>query len=157
MKKICTLALILSLLIIISCKNDNEVKINETDYLVFGHFYGECMGETCVETFMLTDEKLYEDEKDNYFGTDQFDFRELGQDKFELVKDLIDDFPAELLDDTNDVFGCPDCADQGGLLVILAQNGNVKSWRIDQAKSAVPQYLNDFMDSINVKISLLNK
>jgi len=156
MKTLFTLVLILSLSIFISCENDEDIVIEGTDYLIFGHFYGMCQGETCVETFKLTDTKLYEDENDNLYGSEVFNFTALGNDKYELVKDLMDYFPPELLNVTNNTFGCPDCADQGGLLVKLAQNGNVKSWRIDQSKNAVPVYLHAFMDSVNVKIALLN-
>ena len=156
MKVLFTLTLILSLSILFSCEKDEDIVIEGTDYLIFGHFYGECQGESCVETFKLTDQNIYEDENDNYSGSGQFNFKELDNDKFEQVKDLIDFFPPELLNDTNETFGCPDCADQGGLLVKLARNGFVKSWRIDQSKNAVPVYLHAFMDSVNVKIDLLS-
>jgi hypothetical protein len=156
MKILSTLTLILALLFFSSCEKDRDKVIIDTDYLIFGHFYGMCQGELCVETYKLTDLKLFEDENDNYYGSEVFNFRELDHAKFELVKDLADYFPPELLNDTNKTFGCPDCADQGGLLVKLAQNGNVKSWRIDQSKNAVPAYLHAFMDSVNVKIALLS-
>lgn len=34
---------------LISCKKDNEVNLSKTDYIIFGHFYGECIGEQCVK------------------------------------------------------------------------------------------------------------
>jgi len=157
MKILFTSTLILSLSILSACKKDKDINLIDSDYLIFGHFYGMCLGEKCVETYKLTDLKLYEDENDNYYGSEVFNFKELDHVKFELVKDLVDYFPPELLNDTNETFGCPDCADQGGLLVKLAQNGNVKSWRIDQSKNSVPVYLHAFMDSVNVKIDILNK
>lgn len=144
------------LIIISSCKHDDDISVNENDYLIFGHFYGECIGEGCVETYKLTDTKLFEDTNDSYAGTAPFNFIELGALQFEQVKDLIDFLPPELLNASDTAFGCPDCADQGGLFIQYLKNGNTKSWRIDQSKNQVPEYLYEFMDKVNEKISLIN-
>ena len=140
----------------ISCdRNDDDNQSNQSDYLIFGQFYGFCMGETCIETFKLTEQHLYEDTLDDYFAENQM-FVRMSDDKFEQVKDLMDDFPNELLNDNESVFGCPDCADGGGLYIEYSKNGVVKSWRIDKRKADVPEYLHDFMDQVNNKISLIN-
>lgn len=142
--------------ILLSCnKNDDEININENNFLIFGHFYGECFGEECVETFKLTDKKLFEDTIDDYSGQN-LEFKELESDKFEQVKNLIDFFPNQLLNQSETVFGCPDCADGGGLFIQYSENGTIKSWRIDQNKSNVPDYLHNFLDKVNEKIGLLN-
>lgn len=153
MKKIFLLLLIITT--IASCDKSDEFQLKNNDYLIFGRFAGECFGESCVETFKLTEEKLFEDTKDNYYST-EFDFIELCNDKFELVKDLTDFFPDELLDNGTEVFGCPDCYDQGGLLIIYKQNRITNRWKIDQVKNDVPSYLHEFMDKVNEKISLIN-
>ena len=145
----------LVMLLNISCDNNDEFELNETNYLIFGHFYGFCIGESCVEIFKLTDEKLYEDTTDNYSGED-LNFIQLGNDKFEQVKDLADIFPNQLLTDNTSTFGCPDCADGGGLFIQYSENGNIKSWRIDQVEGNVPAYLHDFMDAVNEKIGIIN-
>lgn len=145
----------LVVLLNISCDKDNALELNETDYLIFGHFYGECFGEGCVETFKLTDEKLFEDTNDDYSG-ENLNFIPLGNDKFEQVKDLTDVFPHQLLNDKKSTFGCPDCADGGGLFIQYSENGNVKSWRIDQVKENIPNYLHTFIDKVNEKISQIN-
>ena len=155
MKIIKFIILGLAILFNTSCNKDDEIELNETNYLIFGHFYGECIGEGCIETFKLTDKKLFEDTIDNYLG-ENFNFIELGNNKFELVKDLADSFPNQLLNDDVNTFGCPDCADMGGLFIQFSENGNLKSWRIDQIKSNVPSYLHDFMDEVNEKIELIN-
>ena len=140
----------------ISCdRNDDDNQSNQSDYLIFGQFYGFCIGETCIETFKLTDQNLYEDTLDDYFAENQM-FVRISDDKFEQVKDLMDDFPNELLNDNESVFGCPDCADGGGLYIEYSKNGVVKSWRIYKRKADVPEYLHDFIDEVNNKISLIN-
>ncbi len=146
----------MTLILFLGCNDEEEMKFNENNYLIFGHFYGMCFGEGCVETYKLTDSKLYEDSNDNYSGNEAFSFNELAKDKFDRVKDLIDYFPIELLSEENSIFGCPDCADQGGLFIQYIQNGDVKSWRIDQSQEHVPDYLHNFMDKVNEKIYLIN-
>jgi hypothetical protein len=141
---------------LISCiNNDDSIEINEQNFLIFGHFYGKCIGEGCVETFKLTDKKLFEDNIDDYIGQN-FEFMELENDKFEKVKNLVDFFPNQLLNKSETVFGCPDCADGGGLFIQYSESGNLKSWRIDQSKNNVPTYLHNFIDKVNEKIGLIN-
>lgn len=146
--------LILCVLLFTACHSDDAL-LKAPDYLIFGHFYGMCVGESCVETFKLTEDKLFEDANDGYSGT-KFDFYELDATLFEQVKDLKDAFPERLLTETTDVFGCPDCADGGGLLIQLSKNGKLYTWKIDQSKNNVPEYLHDFMEKVNAKISLIN-
>lgn len=138
-----------------SCKKDSNKPIESDDYLVFGHFYGLCMGEFCVLNYKLTDIALYEDLEKKYYGS-TFVFSAMEYKDFELVKDLPDYFPEELLQNTNAIIGCPDCADQGGLYIEYRKNGKTQSWRIDNSKNSVPSYLHEFMDKVTEKISLLN-
>ncbi len=154
MKNLIFLILSFTILFVSSCNKEDEIESNQTDFLIFGHFHGECIGEGCVETFKLDHEKLFEDSNDNYSGTN-FNFIEIGNDKFEQVKDLVDYFPSKLLSENENVFGCPDCADQGGLFIQYSENGNIRSWKIDKSKSSVPNYLHEFIDKVNEKIDLI--
>lgn len=156
MKNLVTTLAILAILITGCKKSDNSVDTNNVDYLIFGHFYGECFGEECVETFKLTGEKLFEDDIDDYSGKN-LNFNELEADKFDLVKDLFNYFPNELKNESAEIFGCPDCADGGGIFIEYSENGIVNSWRIDQNKNEIPEYLHDFIDEVNEKILLINK
>jgi hypothetical protein len=147
----------------IACQNDQDINgdpadivLSESTFLIFGHFYGECQGEGCVETFKLTGENLYEDTIDDYSASN-FDFVALDNALFERVKDLADTIPAELLETEDSTFGCPDCSDGGGLHLEFTQNGSTKKWRVDLDKSNVPGYLHDFIDRVNEKIILLNQ
>ncbi|WP_430906624.1 hypothetical protein [Maribacter sp. 2-571] len=150
--------LLLSLSVIVtSCSNeDNNIILNEQNFLIFGHFFGECSGEDCVETFKLTDSKLFEDTIDDYSGQN-LEFIELENDTFDQVKNLVAFFPNQLLTERETVFGCPDCTDGGGLFVQYSENENAKSWRIDLDKGNVPTYLHPFIDKVNEKIDLINK
>jgi hypothetical protein len=147
----------LGFVLLLSCnKDDDEVSAApQPDYIIFGHFAGECFGEECVEIFKLTNTQLLEDTTDNY-SAKSLEFVELPANKFNLVNDLNRSFPSELLSLSDSTFGCPDCVDQGGLIVQYAINNSVKTWRIDRLKNNVPVYLHDFMDKINEKIEFIN-
>jgi hypothetical protein len=149
-----TITLLIAIAMTTSCNKDC-ITLNEQNYLVFGHFYGMCAGEGCVETYKLTNMKLYEDLIDDYSGQN-LDFVELDNELFEQVSDLVDFFPNQLLSESETVFGCPDCADGGGLYIQYSDNGNLKSWRIDQMQENVPSYLHSFMDQVNEAIVLIN-
>ena len=145
---------------IFSCSEDEVTKTSEDSYLVFGRFYGECLGEQCVEIFKLEHERLFEDTNDIYPGNDNFytgNFVELGNDKYQLVKDLRDHFPKKLLEEIQVVYGCPDCADQGGLYIEYKSDTIHKYWILDQSKTNVPEYLHAFMDLVNEKIEIINE
>ena len=147
--KLILIGLILS--ITLSCQKETP-EANNSNYLIFGQYYGMCFGETCVETFKLTNGAVYEDQNDEY-PCQNLRFTLLNYDKFDKVRDL--SIPEELLNDPTEVFGCPDCADGGGLFIQYSDNGVTKSWRIDQDKNRVPTYLHDFIDDVNEKISML--
>ncbi len=99
-----------ALLVLTSRKKDN-VKICASDYIIFGHCYGMCMGEQCVEIFRLEKDKLFEDTKDLYPSRIDFydgNYVQLSKQKFNDSKDLTNYFPTELLNETDTVIGQPD-------------------------------------------------
>lgn len=145
---------IIALLALASCKK-HKANLAEDDYMIFGHYFGECLGEQCVETYKLTEDKLFEDSQDNY-GGGPFSFVELDSDIFSDVYDLVDEFPEELDDVTDATFGCPDCHDQGGVYIQYNRDGETKEWRIDRNKEAIPAYLHGFIDSISEAIDKIN-
>lgn len=147
--------LILIISVLTACSQSDDIDLEENDYLIFGHFYGECLGESCVETFKLTDTKLFEDTNDHYSTIDDFSFQKLDNEKFILIEDLIDYFPSSLLEE-EEVIGCPDCGDWGGLFIQYSKDNLIKSWRIDQMKDNVPENLHAFIDKVNEKIALIN-
>lgn len=139
-----------------TCNSNEDLTLNDADYIIFGHYYGHCVGEECVETFKLTKYKLYEDTIDSYAGNGEFDFVELSEDKFQKVRTILENFPKNLLKEKPTTFGCPDCADQGGILIIYSKNGVEKRWRLDHSKNDVPSYLHPFIDEVNNSISIIN-
>lgn len=147
----------LTSLLFTSCNKD-EIELSDSDYIIFGHFYGECMGEQCVEIFRLEKEKLFEDTRDLYPSNNGFysgNYVQLSQQEFDETKDLKDSFPTDLLDETEVTIGQPDAGDWGGLYIEYNLNGIRKFWLLDQNKNNVPTKYHDFIDKVNEKISLL--
>ena len=143
---------------LVSCQDDEGDSEITTfgDYLIFGHYYGLCIGEECVETFKLTTEQLFEDDIDEYAGVGPFNFVAISSAKFELAKDLLSAIPEELIAQENQTFGCPDCGDWGGLYVEYRRSGKIGQWRLDQ-QDMESEYLNVFRDAVNEKIRLINQ
>ena len=140
----------------VSC--ENEIQLADNDYIVFGHFYGECFGEGCVEIFRLEKDRLLEDTNDKYPGATNFysgNFIQLSEAQFDSVKDIVRYFPETLLNETDTVIGMPDAGDWGGLYVEYCYNGVHKFWLIDQMKSNVPVKYHEFIDKVNEKIDFL--
>lgn len=131
--------------------------IEQEDYIIFGHYYGFCIGEPCIETFKLTSSALYEDTRDDYGVTSGFEFKRLSKEKFELVNGLADEIPMELFQEESQTFGCPDCADQGGVLIQILRDGEIKTWKIDQNLNNLPEYLHSLVENVNQKIEQINK
>ena len=135
----------------------------EFEYMVFGHFYGECGGEGCVEIYKLSEVALYEDSTDVYPGNlapYAGVYTLLSDEKFQQVKDLIYQLPEELYAESNRVQGMPDAADWGGIYVEMKykdEPGLSGFWLLDQNENNMPQVYNDFVDKINAKIALINQ
>lgn len=146
---------LLSLIVLFAgCSKDDDVptlsNFREVDSLIFGWYYGECLGESCVETFRLTENALYEDVNDPYAGSSAFKFTDRKTDEiFEQAQILTDDFPTQLLREPDQTFGCPDCADQGGMFIQVSTSSGNQTWRLDQGKTDVPKYLHEYMGKVN--------
>ena len=154
------LVLLIGLITLLSsCKKDNN-SIPANDYLIFGHFYGECMGEGCVEIFKLTDKGLFEDVNDNYpTSLNQYngDFSIDRSCSLNQVVDLWNVIPEQLFDENNIVIGQPDAGDWGGIYFQYHRDGVNQYWLIDQMEENLPNYLYELVDSINSKIAIINE
>lgn len=140
-----------------ACEKNNE-PISTGEYLIFGHYYGFCGGENCVVNFKLTDQQLFKDQTSfNYAGSNPFDFVELDSELYKDVNDLLAAVPEQLESEPARTFGCPDCADGGGMLIEYRKDENSEPirWLLDMGKGDVPAYLHDFMNQVNEKIELL--
>ena len=148
------------LLILTSCEHNELVESGSTsDYILFGHFYGFCQGEKCIEIFKLTTTALYEDTNDKYPNQSkpyEGAFQQLDQSLFEKVKDLASKVPQELLATDSGVIGQPDAGDWGGLYFEISVHGKKQYWLMDKMKTNLPDYLRPFAADIESSITLIN-
>lgn len=144
----------------ISCEKSEDVDlVDRNESLVFGRFFGFCQGEKCIEIYRLQNEELAEDQNDYYVRSDTFysgDFQLLGMEKYKEVKDLREAIPSQLYQEDQIRFGCPDCADQGGIYLEIKSDNFHEFWILDQDKEQIPAYLHEFMDLVNQKIDFLS-
>jgi hypothetical protein len=150
-------------LVFASCEDkDTGSPYGDTHFFIFGHFYGECGGEGCIEMYKLENGRLYEDDLDNYpnFTTPiTAHWNELPQAKYELVKDLEDDIPNELYSVQEHVLGQPDAGDWGGIYVQVLFEGDIGYrsgfWLLDKNENNMDSVFNVFVDRIEEKIALI--
>lgn len=130
--------------ILFSCHKD---ELSGNDYLIFGTAYGECTGD-CAVFYKITDQKIYQDNMDYYSGTFSFESSELSNEKYNIAKVLAEDIPDYLLNNPDKTFGCPDCADQGGVHVELCKNGETYFWHIDTDISQQPDEIKEYVENL---------
>lgn len=129
----------------------------DNNYIVFGSFFGNCIGEPCIEIFKIENGVLYEDTADVYPIPQLYEgkFVQLPQAKYDMVKDIITKVPKQLLSDTTTVFGTPDAHDQGGLYIELKANGKRRFWLMDTYTNRLPEYLRTFSNILKEYINKL--
>lgn len=155
MKKI-TLLTFLSLFFF-GCEN-NDPGIKDYDYLVFGHFYGKCAGEACVEIFKITGSDIYEDTNDKYPTIDppyNGNFKKLNQSFYSTAKGLDDFIPSQLINNKEKVIGQPDAGDWGGIYFEFSANGKKEYWILDKNRSNLPEEFIPFVEQIEKRIEAL--
>jgi hypothetical protein len=140
------------MLVLTACSKEENQNEN---FIIFGHSYGECIGPDCVKVFKLTDTSLYFDIYAKERKQGKHKYVELENSEFIKARELWELFPSELLTMPDTTFGCPDCRDQGAL--ILQYSNAKKSWNfsIDQDKDELPTYLHPYVDKVNQIISII--
>ncbi len=146
-----------------SCTNDKleDIGAGQLEYIIFGHFYGFCVGEACIEIFKLENGRVYEDTLDIYPRFDkpyEGNYVPLSQTHYNLVKDLPDLIPAELFLETEIVLGLPDATDGGGFYIEVQYKDDASKsgfWILDQSEFYLPEQYHSFVDEIKARILLL--
>lgn len=132
-----------------SCRKDNSISPGVADdYVIFGSYFGECVGEGCIQMYKVTDTEVQEEIDDKYWlsgGAQPGSFVALAPSKFEIVKNIANEIPADLYTEAS-VIGIPDGGDWGGLYLEVRKNGETHKWNIDMMKSNVPEKYHTFID-----------
>ena len=116
----------------VACTDDEKtVQFGEEDHLVFGTFYGECAGN-CTVLYKIQSGLLFEDNVE--IGIPEvilFNILPMSEAKYLIAEELTTTFPSDLIDSDKEVYGCPDCHDQGGVYLELKQGDDTRKWSID--------------------------
>jgi hypothetical protein len=150
--------IVLVLFSLLACKKSTVeccVQPDQFQEFIFGTYYGECMGESCIETYKLENETLYEAQQDSYAGPFPYPgaWEVLSNDQYEKVKNLPASFPNALFDETETTIGMPDAGDWGGIYIELEDlNGNRFHWNIDTMKENLPEYLRGFAVEVQAAV-----
>ena len=145
------------LLITLGCQSD-EIVLSDSDYIVFGDYYGMCKANSCVDIYRLESNRILADTKKQYpnrFSFYEGNYTALSNEKYEAVKDIVNYFPDELLNIKDTTIGQPDAGDWGGFYIEYNYNGKHQFWMLDKMKSNVPASLHAFIDKLNEKLSYL--
>lgn len=141
------LVFLLGLLLLSACSGEDD----NNDAFIIGTFFGECLGETCVEVFQVSEEFIFEDRSDLYpSGIDDGRQFEKVDGNAKMFFDQINNaIPASLLNMKDEVFGCPDCADQGGIYLKLIKDNNEDGyWIFDNDTEDVPEEYHELIELI---------
>ena len=134
--------LIVMLLFLSSCTKDN---LDNIDYFTFGNAFGMCQGN-CATFFLIKGGSIYPDDIDYYLGNSlKFKSEVMPTEKYNLAQELIEKFPYYLIKNPNKTFGCPDCADQGGIHIEIQEKGVIKRWHFDTTISNLPTEIQDYV------------
>jgi len=127
------------------------------DSFVFGKYFGFCMGEQCTNLYKIQDGRVFADAMERLMHPDDLVFQSepLSNEKYQLAKAILDAFPEELLAETAETIGCPDCADQGGYFIELKTNYETRRWYLDNFKDNLPPYLKTYAKQIDEALAEL--
>jgi hypothetical protein len=130
------------------------------DRLIFGQFYGFCMGPACIENYLLEAGKLYVDGNDVYGKPFPYegDWSERPAAEYAIAAPLIESFPAALWQADQETFGIPDAYDQGGyFLEARRADGTHRAWRLDTNPDALPEAIRPFTAQVREVLEVLEE
>lgn len=140
--------------LLFSCKKD-PVTPDSVDYFTFGVNYCFCIDQ-CATLYKYADAKLIKGVGNSCEPADYtFNGTALPADDLALAETLLNALPDSLFSSSETIFGCPDCADQGGYYVEIKKDGEVKSWRIDTRADDLPEWLKPYQQKIKDTIESL--
>ena len=118
-----------------TCNRDSA---GEGETFSFGISHCMCPSG-CVKNFQIRNKQLFADKMEKCSDPQQYESTPLPNDKYQLAKSLLENFPAYLLGNPDKTFGCPDCLDQGSINIELKDNtGRVRYWHIDTRENTQP-------------------
>lgn len=116
----------IAIFVVIACSRKQVISNNnEPDSIIssfeFGSKYGFCIGNQCITTYTLTTNGLVRTTS-NAIGGDKKILTITDSGKINIASTLLTTLPVSIKQLKKDtVYGCPDCYDQGGIMVKLVK------------------------------------
>jgi hypothetical protein len=134
-----------------SCQSPLPQSKKKIAYIIYGIYYSEC-GDHCATMFRLEKDRLLVDSTDSYLRDHLkvprvvFSNKTLSQEAFRHAQVIRTRFPDTLLSvkGKENVFGCPDCGDQGGIFMEIKCGNEVKTFNIDTQLDKIPANLRSY-------------
>ena len=139
--------------------NCQKEALPDLDFLIFGQYCNYCVTE-CVKIYKIEDGQLFKEQELQHFfepNTLQFNSPALPESKFLISQQLIQEFPMQLLDAEEEVFGLPDAHDQCGLFVHYKRGDTDQYWYIDTVEERLPKYLQPYAEQIKKTVQNLEE
>lgn len=148
--------IILITVVLFTAASCEKSALTDPDYIIFGSSYGMCAGTDCAVSYMITDEGVSKSSSYLRNGDLSTHNEKLSDEKFEQLKALEAKIPAEFFmgGDEEKQFGCPDCADQGTLHLIIIKGETQKRFRIDTRTDGLPAYVKKMAEEIKAAIAI---
>lgn len=153
------ISILLILVVALGCSDTPEPQWEfDQSTFIFGQFYGFCLGESCIEIFSIDGGRLYEDTSDRYPAYDApyvGTYRLLPDEKYQLVRDIPELVPSELISNHDTVIGQPDAGDWGGYYLEFHDRGRRRFWLMDKNELNLPEELKPFARLLGERIALI--
>ena len=153
------LSLSLFILAFTSCKKETIQLLKKgtnqpVSSFSFGVSHGYCIGE-CAKFYSIVEGQVFPDDMHRLQQPLLFKPEALSNEKYLIAKDLVDSFPAYLINNPDTTFGCPDCHDQGAIYLELKSDEGVQYWNIDMDEKGQPSEIRDYVQQLIVVLSQL--
>lgn len=139
------------------CKAD-YTELQSEESIVIGSFFGECGGEQCVEFFRVSNGVVLEDVNDFYpYWENPYEGNFVTEVSccYEDVAELKGLIPELMLNNPSTVYGCPDCADQGGFYFEITTSEYSAHWVFDNAVISESEEVHIFKEEVVQRLEML--
>ncbi len=140
--------------IFMSC--NDHLRLEDEGYIIFGVYNGFCVID-CTDLYKIKDGQVYGETNDYFTSLEELKFSDdpLVESSYLKAKVVVDDFPDKLLDEKENVFGCPGCHDQDIVLVVYNDGSETWEWTLDTDQNAIPAYLETYVQLIKETVAEL--
>jgi hypothetical protein len=138
------------------CQKEKGSLTLKEDHLIFG--YINCFAPTdsdCVRLFLLQDGQLFADAVQRPEQAYAFHSTPMGEAAFQTAIQAWTDMPQYLWDHPNSMQGCPNCVDQGTLVIATKKNGITYKWDLDPMEAALPTEIRPYVTMLKTILEAL--